>query len=467
MSEKMTLSELQLLIRDSLYISLPEMYWVIAEISELKENYAGHCYLELIEKHKDDKNIRARVKAIIWCRRYGFLASYFRNVTGESLHEGLKVLVRVKIEYHELYGLSLVICDIDPAYTVGEHAMKRQLIINQLEQEGVFSMNKELGLPFSMQRIAVISSSSAAGYTDFMNQLTSNDQGYIFYTHLFESPVQGSDTEQGIINALNRIAVNQEYFDIAVIIRGGGSQVDLSWFDNYNIAYHITQFPLPVLTGIGHEKDMSVADMVASEALKTPTAVADFIINHMAVIENRLDEMLSEIRERTRNIIEKNSTRLGTSGARLLPLSRVLLSGIRDHLSESILRIVSLGGEYIRTTGHVPVKQTSRLIAGINTFFSGKKASLEKYGLTLKAGTNRMIQKKTSNLELFEKNIELLNPENVLRRGFTMTYLNGSVIKTKDLLTPGDTIDTRFINGMVKSSIIENDESDENPSEMI
>lgn len=455
MAEKLTLCELQLIIRDSLYMSFPDMYWVIAEISEIKENYAGHCYLELIEKQKDDNNIRARVKGIIWCKRYGFLKSYFENITGESLREGLKVLLRVKIEYHELYGLSLVICDIDPSFTLGELAMKRQLIIRQLEQEGVFSMNKELGLPVSMQKIAVISSASAAGYTDFMDHLINNDYGYVFYTRLFESPMQGSETEQGIVSALDRIAANQDLFDVVVIIRGGGSQLDLSWFDNYNIAYHITQFPLPVLTGIGHEKDMSVSDLVAFAALKTPTAVADFIVNHMSQISVRLDMMLTEIKNFARLIFESNQKRLESSGIRLMPLSRLFISETRDILSEKSFRLITSGGEYLRKAQLLPASHNSRLISGLKSFFSGKNTLLERHLPKLQIQSDTIIQKSFLRLETYEKNIDLLKPENVLRRGYTMTYRNGSLMKKKQYLANGDIIDTRFSDGVISSRIIE------------
>jgi exodeoxyribonuclease VII large subunit len=279
MNEKLSLTELQLIIKDSLYMALPDMYWVIAEISEIKENYNGHCYLELIEKHPDEISIRSRVKAVIWSNRFRFLKSFFENSTGESLREGLKILIRVKIEYHEIYGLSLVINDIDPAFTLGEMALKRQQILKRLEEEGVLTMNKDLDFPVVPQRVAVISSRNAAGYTDFMKHLTGNSYGYVFYTYLIETPMQGNETEAGVIKALEKIAGNIEEFDLAVIIRGGGSQTDLSWFDNYNIAYYVTQFPLPVITGIGHEKDLSVTDIVAYRSLKTPTAWLIILLN--------------------------------------------------------------------------------------------------------------------------------------------------------------------------------------------
>ncbi len=289
-----------------MYLSIPQTLWVAAEISEINVNSSGHCYLELIEKNPDEKNIRARIRGIIWNSRFGFIKSFFENITGETLRGGLKILVKAKVEYHELYGLSLVINDIDPAFTLGEMALKRQLIIRRLEEEGVFSMNKEMNFPLLPQRIAVVSSGSAAGYTDFINHLRGNSYGYIFYTALIETPMQGTETEQGVINALDKIANNAGLFDLVVIIRGGGSQTDLSWFDNYSIAYHVTQFPLPVVTGIGHEKNLSVTDLVANKSLKTPTAVADFLIDTMVSAENEMIDLCNRIRDNVRIILEEN-----------------------------------------------------------------------------------------------------------------------------------------------------------------
>ncbi|TAL62255.1 MAG: exodeoxyribonuclease VII large subunit, partial [Bacteroidetes bacterium] len=363
MNEKLSLTELQLIIRDSLYLALPDMYWVIAEISEIKENFAGHCYLELIEKHPEEKNVRARAKAIIWNNRYRFLKSFFENITGESLKEGLKILVKTKVEYHEVYGLSLVITDIDPAFTIGEMALKRQMIIKKLEQEGVFSMNKEIDFPFVPQRIAVISSKNAAGYSDFINQLTGNSYGYVFYTALIETIMQGPETEHSVISALDKIADYSGLFDLVVIIRGGGSQTDLSWFDSYNIAYHVTQFPLPVLTGIGHDKDMSVTDMVSNRSLKTPTAVADFLIDCVAEAENNIMELSSQIVDGSRKIAEKNRNRIEESRIRLIPLSRVMISGIKDNLTVKIIEMINTAKEYIIRSGLKPANLESKLIS--------------------------------------------------------------------------------------------------------
>jgi exodeoxyribonuclease VII large subunit len=455
MTEKLSLTELQLIIRDSLYLALPDMYWVVAEISEIKENFSGHCYLELIEKHADEKNISARAKAIIWSNRYRFLKSFFENITGETLKVGLNILVKTKVEYHELYGLSLVISDIDPAFTIGEMAMKRQLVIKKLEQDGVFSMNKELDFPAFPQRIAIISSKNAAGYSDFINHLTGNSFGYVFHYVLIESAMQGDDTEQGVISALDKIALNSHLFDLVVIIRGGGSQTDLSWFDSYNIAYHVTQFPLPVITGIGHDKDMSVTDMVAYLSLKTPTAVADFLIEYVAGIETHLIEMSAEIKDISRIIIEKNRSRIESSKIKLLPLSRLMISDIKDKLSGKIIEIINIGKGYVFRAGVIPANQESRLVTAVKTYSSGKEMTLESTIQSLINCTLNSVKRNGTRLEGLAGTLNILKPENVLQRGYTITSVNGMILKKCGQVKADDIIDTQFIDGKVRSRIVE------------
>jgi len=454
MTEKLSLTELQLIIRDSLYLTLPEAYWVIAEISELKENYAGHCYLELIEKHPDEKNVRARVKAIIWSNRYRFLRAFFENSTGESLREGLKILIKIKVEYHELYGLSLIISDIDPAFTIGEMAMKRQLVIKKLEQEGVFSMNKELDFPIVPQRIAIISSKNAAGYSDFINHLRGNSVGYVFYSALIETSMQGTETEQGVISALDKIALNAHLFDLTVIIRGGGSQTDLSWFDNYNIAYHVTQFPLPVITGIGHDKDISVTDMVAYRSLKTPTAVADFLIDSVAATDNHIIEMSSEIIGSSKIIIEKNRNRIDTSGNKLFPLTKIILSAIKDKLSGKIIEIINIGKEYTFKAGRIPANQESRLTSTAKSFSYGKEMVLRRNSQNLITGTRNLMSMNNMMLKGLESSLTLLNPENVLQRGYSITSINGLILKNSDKVEQNDLIDTQLYKGSLSSRVL-------------
>ncbi len=451
--KKLTLTELQLIIRDSLYLTLPDMYWITAEISEIKENYAGHCYLELIEKGREETNIRARVKAVIWNKRYTFLKSFFINITGETLKPGMKILAKVKVDYHEIYGLSLVISDLDPSFTIGELAVKRQMIIRRLEEEGIFTMNRELEIPIVPQRIAVISSRNAAGYTDFLKHLKENSYGYVFYTALYDTAMQGEDTEPGIISSLDLIGEQADLFDVVVIIRGGGSQTDLSWFDNYNIAYHITQFPLPVLTGIGHEKDLTVTDMVACRALKTPTAVAGFLIDCMNEAEAVISGLSQEIRSSTGLILERNRSGIENARIRLIPAARIMVAKLRERLSVRMLELVNTGKQFIARAGNKPASQASRLIHAARGYVTARESAMNNYRKNLRQLALNSILMKSLSVAGYEKTLEALDPIKVLGRGYTITSRSGKIIKKGSALKKGDLIDTLFSDGTVSSRI--------------
>lgn len=453
MDDKLSLKELQLIIRDTLYIGLPGVHWVIAEISEMKENYAGHCYLELVEKDPDGINVSARVRAVIWAKRYHFIKPLFESGTGESLKEGFKVLLKVTVEYHEVYGLSLVINDIDPAFTIGEMAVKRKQIINRLEQEGVFSMNKELDLPLFPKRIAVVSSKNAAGYSDFIRHLTGNSYGYSFQTVLFDASMQGTETEKSVIDALDRISEYTDLFDTVVIIRGGGSNTDLSWFDNYEIAYHITQFPLPVLTGIGHEKDMTVTDMVAWKSLKTPTAVADFILESVSETESYLIGLSNSISELALTVIRKNRERLDRCRMKLIPVATLNLSEEKKKLSASIIYMINKWKEFLFREGIGPANLRSRLTSSVKHYSKERETNLARYHSDLKNNTHKFLKQSFAGIELFNSKLLLISPENVLRRGYTITSIKGRIIKSAGSLKEGDIIDTHFSDSKVKSKV--------------
>jgi exodeoxyribonuclease VII large subunit len=454
MAEKITLTELQLIIKDSLYMAMPDFYWVIAEISEIKENFAGHCYLELVEKRPDEKDVKARVRAVIWSNRYRFLKSFFENSTGESLREGMKILVRTKVEYHELYGLSLLISDIDPSYTIGEMALKRQMVITRLEEEGVFSMNKELEFPVLPQRIAVISSVNAAGYRDFINHLKNNSFGYVFYPVLFETVMQGTETELSVIRSLDRIADYNGLFDVVVIIRGGGSQIDLSWFDSYSIAYYVTQFPVPVLTGIGHEKDLSVTDLVAFQPLKTPTAVADYLIERTAAAEARLKELSSEITDSSQSIIDDYRSQVDSFRSNLVPFARLLISDQKERISGWIISIIDIGRGYISKADILPENQKTRLISAVRSFSDIRKNSAERLRFDMMSFTLNKLEKIKIGTAGLENSLNILNPEKVLKRGYTITTLNGKILRSTSQIEPENIIDTQFSDGSAKSKII-------------
>jgi exodeoxyribonuclease VII large subunit len=270
-----SLCELLAQVKSALKNTLPFSWWIRAEISELKANYSGHCYLELIEKNDLTDTIKAKVKATIWSSVFRMLQPYFETTTQTKLVAGIKVMIKVSADFHELYGFSLNVTDIEPSYTIGEMARQKLEIINRLKTEGVFEMNRSLSIPEIPCRIAVISSKTAAGLGDFMDQLSGNQYGYKFYIQLFPAAMQGLEAEQSVIEALDKVNRYEEFFDVVVLIRGGGAQSDLSCFNSYWLNFNICQFTLPVLTGIGHEQDETIADLVAFKRLKTPTAVAE------------------------------------------------------------------------------------------------------------------------------------------------------------------------------------------------
>ena len=332
-----TLSELQRLVKETLHERFALPVWVSAEISEVKVNYSGHCYLELVEKGGDNGVPTAQSRAVIWRTAYSRIAGYFEAETGQRLAAGIKILAKVSVTYHELYGFSLQITDIDPAYTLGDMERQRQQTIDQLRKEGVWDMNREVGMPAVVQRIAIVSSANAAGYQDFCKEIGKSP--YRFRLTLFDAFMQGAAAEESIVAALCAVADRMDEFDAVVIIRGGGSASDLNCFNAYRLCTHVAQFPLPVLTGIGHDKDTSVADMVAHTALKTPTAVAGWLVERMAGIDGWLDHAALQLHAMTGSAIHASEVRLERLSGEIRQLSGELLTRQRlrmEHLAEQL-----------------------------------------------------------------------------------------------------------------------------------
>jgi exodeoxyribonuclease VII large subunit len=409
--EKITLTELQGLIRDKLYESLPGFFWVIAEVAEIKTNSAGHCYLELTDNETSGDRVTARVRATIWAAKYRSLNTFFNASTGIPLRAGITILFKATVEYHDLYGLSLNISDIDPSYTAGDMALRRESIMRRLTDDGVMAMNRELPLASYPRNIAVISSSKAAGYQDFINHLTDNPYGYVFKPELFEAAMQGETTERSVIEAFDRISAMADGYDAAVIIRGGGSTTDLSWFDSYDIAFYVTQFPLPVLTGIGHEKDLTVTDMVAWRSFKTPTAVADFLVEQTLDNENRIIDMAST---------------LYTEASDMISSAEEQLSSLQN-----------------RTAA------TARLIVRV------KDEQLGYHAGTLLRSKNNLLRSAKERIDRVESALHHLDPAGVMQRGFTLTTKNGKILHSPFPLEPGDTIVTHFEQGHATSTVKE------------
>ena len=311
----LTLLDLQRMVRATLESRFRDPLWISAEISELKVNRSGHCYLNLVEKGSTDGAPRAEARAVIWKSAWAPMASMFEAATGATLRAGLRVLVRVVVSYHEVYGFSLQIIDLDPRYTLGEVERRRRETIARLQQDGVWDMNRELTLPRPTLRIAIVSSDTAAGYQDFMNELCRNT--YRFETTLFRSLMQGDAAEQSIVAALSAIASREDEFDVVAIIRGGGSTSDLALFDSYLIASHVAQFPLPIFSGIGHDKDVSVVDMVAHTSLKTPTAVATKLVEMADYEMNLVDNIAADIAYLVESRLQNEDMRIYTYGTNI------------------------------------------------------------------------------------------------------------------------------------------------------
>lgn len=405
----LSLYELNSLIKETLRDSFPELYWIRAETSDVRINQNGHCYLEFIEKDAQGRNTIARSRAVVWFNTFNLLRMYFESETGQPFASGIKVLVQVSVEYHELYGMSLTVHDIDPAYTLGDQAINRAAILRQLEQDGVIDLNKELVLPMVANRIAIISSPTAAGYEDFCDQLYNNIYGFIFYTKLFPAIMQGDRAEDSIIAALEEIYAHQECFDAIVIIRGGGATSELSCFDSYLLAASCAQFPLPVITGIGHERDETVLDIVAHTRAKTPTAVAEFLIGNMG---NSADELI-----------------LVTNG---------IINGVERRLQDNVLLLNSYRTQLIFLMKGWSKEQSNILM----TFSSQLKKIIPQ---KLKNGK--------SELEMIERHLNLISPDNILKKGYTLTFKNGKVLKTASVVEVGDVITTRFADGEIDSII--------------
>ncbi|NOY36807.1 MAG: exodeoxyribonuclease VII large subunit [Chlorobi bacterium] len=449
-----TLYALNHRIGNRLKQSFPESYWVTAEISEMTVNSNGHCYLELIEKEHEAEPIIARSRAIIWAYTFRMLRPYFETTTGRPLSPGIKIMILAEITFHEVYGLSLIVKDIEPGFTIGDMALRRQKIIRQLKEEGIFDMNRRLTLPMVPQDIAIISSEKAAGLQDFIRHLSGDSHHYRFCWKLFPAMMQGKEAEPTIINALEEINIRSDDFDVVVIIRGGGARTDLSAFDQYRLAAHIAQFPLPVITGIGHEKDESVTDLVARTNLKTPTAVAQFLIDRIEEFEIRMLETITAINELVhRNLVlqqqdlKKAAYFLQTAIIHKISDAERILHQHHYHFRVSIAQYLRNKMQKINQL-RTEIKQTTP--AGIHI--------TQEHLISLKTKfhyiVNLNLEGQKHRTELLQKSIDLLNPANTLKRGYSITRRNNKVIRQAVSLRPGDILITEFEKGKKKSKVI-------------
>ena len=453
MDNKLSLYQLTKMVKDAIVDSLPLTYWIVAEISDIKVNRNGHCYMELIESDKATNVIIAKSRAVIWARSYRMIKPYFEMTTGRGLESGMKVLVNVSVDFHELFGFSLNIKDIDPSYTIGDIEQKRKAIIQQLKDDGVIDMNKELELPNPIQRIAVISSETAAGFGDFIDQLLNTSNDIKFYYKLFPAIMQGSQSESSIMNALDSIYEYEEFFDCVVIIRGGGSKSDLSCFDSYDLAYYITQFTLPVITGIGHEQDDSIVDVVANTRLKTPTAVANFIIEKATEIDNYILALEESVIDVVTNRLDFEKSRIEHAGGAFIPIVKRNIDSMKHDLVILAGKYQSAGVSYLRNQESRLDIILSKLKTKVESGFVMRNQSVEQYKKLLVIRKNRFLLKRHHKLEMFENSSEHLNPEGILKRGYSLTYKEKDLLKSSEKLKSGDIITTQLAKGVITSKV--------------
>jgi exodeoxyribonuclease VII large subunit len=449
------LSELNLEVQSIIHGHFPENIWITAEISEIKINSAGHCYLELIEKDPSTDKINAKARATIWSFVFRMLKPYFESTTGYELKQGIKILISVKVEFHEVYGYSLNITDIDPTYTLGDIERKRQEIISRLQKEGVFNMNKDLILAPVPQKIAIISSETAAGYKDFINQLDNNPFEYIFYHKLFPGIMQGDQAESSIINAFERIFNHSDFFDAVVMIRGGGSKSDLATFDNYNIAYYITQFPVPVLTGIGHEQDETIADMVAHTKLKTPTAVAEFLINRVNEFEQLLIQSKINLEKITGTILNQYQKNLNLLQQRIISIISIRMQSHSDRLTHFFDKIKSATTGLLSKFNLQYRHYIRNFLPAVKNRLSFHSIMLDNLIVSLGNKVDKFLDMNNKHLDLLYQRNSDLDPQKILERGYSVTTYNGKPLKESKEVQKGNIIKTRLHKGRLSSEIKE------------
>ena len=432
----LSLYQLNQLIKESLRKVIPTTIWLRAEIHNITTNYSGHCYIDLVEKSEFNDQIIAKQRATIWASTYRVLAQKFQQATNSSLQAGMKVLVEVSVEFHELYGLSLNVKDIDPTYTLGELQRRRLEIIQRLKNCGLIDKNKRLPMSRLVQRIAVISSPTAAGYADFVHQLQNNPHGFAYDITLFPAIMQGTQTEESILVALDKIfhsslLTPHSSFDIVVIIRGGGATSDLQAFDSESLAERCANFPLPIITGIGHLRDETILDLVAYLNLKTPTAVAEYLISRTL----ELDMDLLSLGER-----------LQKSVILRLEQERNLLTSLSSYIPQYALRLLASSDNKLTSLQHRIELKTADFIAKNRTLLDRREGQI-------KVLAPNLLKTKQSQLDILQTKLQLLDPQQLLKKGYSFTTHNGKLVSSTAQLTPGDTITTTLADGTVDSVV--------------
>lgn len=429
-------------------------FWVTAEITEIRLNSSGHCYLQLADKQVDGEGVTATAKGTIWAFTFRALRPYFETVTGRTLAKGMRVMLNVEVVFHESYGYSLNVKNIDPTYTIGDLERRRQEILHQLEEDGIIDMNRELEFPLLPKNIAVISSPTAAGFGDFINQIEHNPYGYRFHVKLFPAIMQGDRSADSVISALERIYGYESLFDVVVIIRGGGSQTDLGCFDSYEMAANIAQFPLPVIAGIGHERDKTVVDRVAHSRVETPTAAAALLIGCFREQDSRAGELQNRFVAGVRELLYDERTRQ-------LRCAEEFRRTIRNVLTERKTRLELLSQKSVHAVRNFVVSRrayfgqvSTRVASRADLSLERHKSRIQSVIGEVKRIASGVFDRHCRQLELAENTVRYVDPRNVLERGYSITRLNGRAVRDAAGLKAGDMIETETARGCIRSEVM-------------
>lgn len=428
---ELTLSQLQTQIGNAIRMNAStQNVWVKAEMSDLRI-VGGHCYMELLEKDARGQTL-AKMRAMIWAGTLGVIRRKFIDATGRDLGSGIKMLVRGSATHHNLYGLSFNITDVDPSYTLGDMERLRREILERLAREGVLEMNRRLDAPRAPQRIAVISAAGAAGYGDFMNQISNNPEQFVIYTMLFGAVMQGERTAPSVMAALDRVEMTIDMWDCVVIIRGGGATTDLNGFDNYELARRVATFPLPVVVGIGHERDRTVLDDIACVRCKTPTAVAAYIIDSLRDSYAVVCDMVRRI------------ARYGTEA----------LKGEHLRLANYEQGIPAIGKSRVMRAKLALQQLMGRLEQGAHRRISKEASAMGRYELKIANAAKQSLSRESERLRRMEDMLRVLSPANTLKRGYSITRVNGKAVRDAAEIETGAEIETTLENGILKSKKI-------------
>ena len=450
----LTLYELNARIKKTVKSGFPEPIWITAEIAEMQMNRSGHCYLQLADKREGSDEVLATARATIWAFTFRTLRPYFETTTGRAFAKGIKVLLSVEVVFHELYGFSLNVKDIDPTYTIGDLERRKQEILKRLEQEGVIDMNRRLEFPLLPKNIAVISSPTAAGWGDFRNHLQSNAAGFHFHVKLFPAIMQGEKTAESVIAALERIYAYSDLFDVVVLIRGGGSQIDLGSFDNYELAFNLAQFPLPVISGIGHERDETIADRVAYLRVKTPTAAATFLIECFQRQEAALHAFQEEFVAGVQEMLHDQAIRQMRAITDFKRLVSVCLTRQDHALQLASEHVKHASSAYVKNRMEIFFRLKVRIESRILLEAERQYNHLDSVCRLMGQGCRKWFADNKQKLEVAATAAKYVDPRNVLERGYTITRFQGKAVKKGMLLFPGDRLETEWAEGKIESIVV-------------